>query len=129
MLRGNLLVIPIGQSTLYVECVFLQADAGGLPELQRVIVAAGDEIAMRATLEESLLAIFGPGVVEGAPPPDEQPDGEPLPEGARLLIQQAQGHFERAQEAAQSGDWTTYGEELQALEEVLAQLADLTGQG
>jgi len=129
VLRGNLLVIPIGQSTLYVECVFLQADAGGLPELQRVIVAAGDEISMQPTLEQCLLTIFGSGVAEGTPPPEEQlEDGEPLPEGTRALIEQAQEHFTRAQEAAQNGDWATYGEELTALEEVLSQLASITQQ-
>mgnify|MGYP006285826653 CR=1 FL=1 len=128
VLRGNLLVIPIGDSTLYVECVFLQADTGGLPELQRVIVAAGEEIAMERTLEESLFAIFGPAAGDGIPPVDGEPaDGEPLPEGARALIEQAQTHFESAQQAAQNGDWATYGEEIAALEEVLADLAELTG--
>ncbi|MDZ4230238.1 MAG: UPF0182 family protein, partial [Dehalococcoidales bacterium] len=78
VIRGNLLLIPIGESILYVEPVFLQADTQGLPELKRVIVAAGDRIAMRPTLAESLAVIFG-----AEPPPDGLPvipllPGEPI---------------------------------------------------
>ena len=58
MLRGNLLLILLGDSILYVEPVFLEAETGGLPELKRVIVAAGDQIAMDPTLKESIAAIF-----------------------------------------------------------------------
>jgi len=59
VLRGNLLMIPIGDSFLYVEPVFLQGAAGGVPELKRVIVATKDSIAMKQTLDEALAAVFG----------------------------------------------------------------------
>ncbi|GAF91236.1 unnamed protein product, partial [marine sediment metagenome] len=76
VIRGNLLVIPLGSSNLYVEAVFLQAEAGGLPELKRIIVAAGDRVAMEPTLSQSLQAIFGsevlPTEAEAKPPPSEE---------------------------------------------------------
>ncbi|MFC1941465.1 UPF0182 family protein [Chloroflexota bacterium] len=58
VIRGNLLMIPLGRSLLYVEPVFLQAEGGGLPQLKRVIVAVGEQIAMEDTLKGSIAAIF-----------------------------------------------------------------------
>jgi uncharacterized membrane protein (UPF0182 family) len=129
VIRGNLLVIPLGKSNIYVESVFLQADAGGLPELKRVIVAAGDQIAMEPTLAESLSAVFGAGAGEGAIQQPAQVPGEPgeaLPDDVRALIEQAQEHFARAQDYLGQGNWAGYGEELAALEAVLEQLAAVT---
>lgn len=124
VIRGNLLVIPVGDSTLYVEGVFLQADTGGLPELKRVIVAAGDEIAMRETLDEALAAIFG---IAGGPtvPVPTEPEGE-LAEDVRGLVEQAQIHFDRAQAYLRDGNWAGYGAELDALQRTLAELSRLT---
>ncbi|MFC2014537.1 UPF0182 family protein [Chloroflexota bacterium] len=129
VIRGNLLLIPIGTSTLYVEPLFLQAEGGGLPELKRVIVVAGDKIAMEPTLQESLTAIFGteaPPVIE-PPATPETPTGpeEPLSTDIASLIDQAQQHYDMAQEHLKAGNWSGYGEELAALEEVLQQLAKL----
>ena len=126
VIRGNLLVIPIGVSNIYVEGVFLQADAGGLPELKRVIVAAGDEIAMSDTLEESLSAIFGTTVGGVQPPPAPTEPGEELPGDVRSLIEEAQAHFDKAQEYLADGNWAGYGEELSQLEGVLTELARMT---
>jgi hypothetical protein len=123
VIRGNLLVIPVADSMLYVEGVFLQADAGGLPELKRVIVAAGDEIAMRETLDEALTAIFGTG---GVVTPPVTPPGAEVPGDVRALIEKAQGHFDRAQDYLRQGDWAGYGTELAALEQTLAELARAT---
>jgi uncharacterized membrane protein (UPF0182 family) len=59
VIRGNLLMIPMEDSFLYVEPIFLQGAGGGLPELKRVIVASGNRIAMEQTLAEALAAAFG----------------------------------------------------------------------
>jgi len=124
VIRGNLLMIPLGKSLMYVEPVFLQAEAGGLPELKRVIVAAGEHIAMEATLEESIAAIFGAKVA----PTEPEPPGpvEPVPAEVVNLIEQAQQHYNKAQEYLKAGDWTNYGKELDALKAVLDQLAEFT---
>ena len=58
--QGNLLVIPIEQSLLYVEPLYLEAEQNQLPTLVRVIVAFGNRIAMTETLEQSLRAVFQP---------------------------------------------------------------------
>ena len=131
VIRGNLLLIPIGKSNIYVEPVFLQADAGGLPELKRVIVAAGEYIAMEPTLQESIAAIFGTGIVPTRPEDKPQVPTQPAgPADAEIasLITEAQQHYEQAQQYLQAGDWAGYGEELDALKAVLDKLAVTTAE-
>jgi uncharacterized membrane protein (UPF0182 family) len=76
-IQGNLLVIPIERSLLYVEPLYLEAEQNSLPTLARVIVVYENRIVMAETLEESLNAIFQPvqdtsapivRPVEGVPP-------------------------------------------------------------
>ncbi|MFC1933463.1 UPF0182 family protein [Chloroflexota bacterium] len=132
VIRGNLLLIPLGESLMYVEPVFLQAEAGGLPELKRVIVAAGDQIAMKPTLEESIAAIFGaevpPTEPEVTPPVPEELE-EPLASDVVSLIEEAQQHYNEAQQYLKAGDWAGYGKELDALNAVLERLAELAAAG
>jgi uncharacterized protein len=56
--QGNLLVIPIEQSLLYVEPLYLEAQQNSLPTLGRTIVVYGDRIAMAETLAQALQKIF-----------------------------------------------------------------------
>jgi len=129
VIRGNLLLIPLGKSILFVEPVFLEAETGGLPELKRVIVVAGERIAMEPTLKESLAAIFGaeapPTEPVVIPPPPTEPE-EPVAAEIASLIEEAQQHYEKAQQYLKTGDWAGYGRELEALKAVLDQLAELT---
>jgi uncharacterized membrane protein (UPF0182 family) len=59
VIRGNLMIVPVKNSFLYVEPVFLIAEDVNIPQLQRVIVSYGDEIAMERTLQRALNVIFG----------------------------------------------------------------------
>lgn len=77
VIRGNLLVIPIEDSILYVEPIYLQAENLAFPELRRIIVADATRVTMQPTLEESLQVLFG-GVT---PPPVDPPDGSDPPDG------------------------------------------------
>ncbi|MFC1897238.1 UPF0182 family protein [Chloroflexota bacterium] len=125
VIRGNLLMIPLGKSILYVEPVFLEAEAGGLPQLKRVIVAAGEQVAMESTLGESLAAIFGAEVPPAEPPAPLEP-GEAVDATMASLIEKAQQHYNQALQYQREGDWAGYGRELDALKAVLEQLADFT---
>ncbi len=69
VIRGNLLVIPVEDSVMYVEPLFLQAEQSPIPELRRVIVNYGDEVVMERTLAESLERIFGSGTPPTTVPP------------------------------------------------------------
>jgi len=137
VIRGNLLAIPIEDSLLYVEPMFMEASGGNsLPELRRVIVAYGDTIVMEETLDEALEAIFGEaapdaGRQEQPEEPVQPTDPGELPEegpaeSMEELIASANELFERAQEALRTGNWAEYGEHLARLEEVLNRLQQLT---
>jgi uncharacterized protein len=143
VIRGNLIVIPINQSFLYVEPLYLQADTSGLPELRRVIVASGEHLVMRETLAEALLALVtdAPAVdvlvaeppLEGIVVDPEVPAVPVLPPTAvdasvEELIQSANARFEAAEAAQRRGDWTAYGRELEALRQDLQRLMDIANQ-
>ena len=59
VIRGNLLVIPIEESLIYVQPIYLRAEGGKIPELKRVIVAHENRIAMEETLDLALAGVFG----------------------------------------------------------------------
>lgn len=122
VIRGNLLVIPIEQSLIYVEPLYLQSEQSDLPELKRVVVGYNDKIAMEPTFEEALLKIFT-GIAP-TPPAGKRPAPKEAPASLTDLITQANDNFNKAQEAAQKGDWATYGEELKKLEDVLRKLRE-----
>ena len=116
VIRGSLLAIPIEESLLYVQPLYLAAaEQGALPELRRVIVAHGNAIAMMPTLEESLATIFGAQVLATAVPRPASPRSDAAPS----LALQAWEAWTRAQEALRTGDLTRYGAEQKHLEEAL----------
>jgi uncharacterized membrane protein (UPF0182 family) len=151
VLRGNLLFVPVGDSYVYVEPIYLQSQQSKLPELTRVVVAAGERIAMETSLEESLNTVFRTsifrqrdGVVTvppggDAPPPATSPTpgpGQPTPTptagpGAApagdlaALARQAQDLFTRGQDRLRSGDFAGYGEVQKQLEDVLKRMTEL----
>lgn len=137
VIRGNLLVIPIKTSLLYVQPLYLQAEQSALPQLERVIVAFGDKIAMEPTFAEALIRIFGEAApVEPPVPSGKKPAGggkapvQPGPPATvKSLVSQAAKHYTAAQEAAKRGDWAAYGRESRALGEVLKQLETKSGAG
>jgi uncharacterized membrane protein (UPF0182 family) len=120
VIRGNLLVIPIEESLLYVEPIYLRAEQGELPQLKRVVVAHGDNLVMRPTLQSSLSAIFGEKVA--SPTPDQQ---QPSPETTvpDNLVQRAREVYRQALQAQRSGNWGEYGEKIKELEQILEQLS------
>jgi uncharacterized membrane protein (UPF0182 family) len=121
VIRGNLLVIPVDQSVLYVEPIYLQAEASQLPELRRVIVSYGNRIAMEETLGASLAQVMGVApVVEELPIPQTPP---PLTGGDQAdLIRQADAYYKAGQECLKAGDWACYGTEMEALGQILETL-------
>jgi hypothetical protein len=127
VIRGSLLAIPIDQSLIYVQPLYLAAsEQGALPELRRVIVAYGNQIAMEATLEQSLARIFGGRPVPTAVSAPTPAGGAPREAvtGARALVLRAWEIWERSQDALRRGDWAQYGAEQKRLEETLRSLRE-----
>ena len=127
VIRGSLLAIPIDQSLIYVQPLYLAAsEQGALPELRRVIVAYGNQIAMEPTLEQSLARIFGGRPAATGVSAPTPPSGAPrdVASSARALAQRAWEIWERSQDALRRGDWSLYGAEQKRLEETLRSLRD-----
>jgi hypothetical protein len=125
VIRGSLLAIPIDQSLIYVQPLYLAAsEQGALPELRRVIVAYGNQIAMEATLEQSLARIFTGLVTPAAAAAAPRPVGPAPDAAARSFGQRAWEIWGRAQDALRRGDWAQYGAEQKRLEEVLRSLSE-----
>ena len=132
VIRGTLLVIPLLNSVLYVEPLYLAAEAGGgLPQLKRVLVAYSDHVLMEPTLDDALTKIFGGTVTTtGTPPAPPAPvpqraakaPATPAPNTQDLILEATQ-HFERAQQLLRQGDFAGYGEEIKKLGDVLKRLA------
>ncbi len=126
--RGTMLVIPIEESLIYVQPLYLQADIDSIPELKRVIVAYESHIAMKPTLEEALAEIFGIRALPGRD--DRSAAGVPMegadPDTLTSLANEATIEWDAANAAAAAGDWEAYGKALNELGATLEALRTLT---
>ncbi|MDE3101873.1 MAG: UPF0182 family protein [Chloroflexota bacterium] len=148
VIRGNMLVLPAGNSFIYVEPIFVQGGQGRIPELRKVIVATQDRVVMEDTFAAALADVFTQ-TVSGAPPaspppgasaspspsasPSATPAGtaSPAPSGAATvaqLVKQASDQFDAAQAALRAGDFAEYGRQIAALQDTLTKLRAATGQ-
>lgn len=124
--RGDLFVIPINNSIMYVEPVYLEASNQAIPEMKRVIVAYGDKIAYESTLEDALADLFGEDENGGQSQSASASSGKNNSEksNTKELIQKANEAYENAVNAQKSGNWKKYGDYLDELEKYLNQLED-----
>jgi hypothetical protein len=157
VIRGNLLVIPVEDSLIYVEPLYLQAEQSAIPELTRVIVAYGDVVVMEPSLKSALETIFtgtpggptttapsgtttGPGgtttttvpsVTSTTVPPVTTTTtiSDTLPTDRGALLDLAEQLYEEARAAQRLDDWATYGEKIRQLGEVISALQALETAG
>lgn len=124
VIRGSLLAIPIQDSLLYVQSLYLAAEQGSLPELKRVVTVFGNRIAMRENLDDALRELFGdtaqaPTATTAAPAVQtaaaEEVGGD--------LAGQALRHYRRSMESLKAGDWAGFGDALRRLERSLQAMA------
>jgi len=130
VIRGTLLVIPIEQSLIYIQPLYLRSEGGRIPELKRVIVGYGNSIAMGVDLEDALERIFGE-----APPLDVTPTSIGSGQAPQVLAPpaidaapgtpaaRARQHYDAMREAAAQGDWARFGREMEALGKALEEAA------
>jgi uncharacterized protein len=133
VLFGNLLVLPIKDSILYVEPLYLQAEQTAIPQLTRVIVAYGNNVAMQPDLASALAQVFGfsTQVQPTAGVPATQPTtGTPTPAGTvAQQLASARDLYDRAVAAQRAGDWATYGKLINQLGTALRKLASQPSSG
>ncbi len=122
VLRGNLLVVPVGNSILYVMPLYLRAQSGQLPELKRVIAVYGGRVVMEETLAGALAALFK--LPEEATSASGATQQRPAPSGGvSNKASDALTHYNNALAKLKAGDWAGFGAELDALKPILEQMS------
>jgi uncharacterized protein len=123
--RGNLLVIPIDNSILYIEPLYIQAETGQLPELKRVLVSDGEKVVMEQHLSDALEILFGKATTKTTRT-EIDADGQEfevtIDKTSEELIQDAQEYYDEILESMESGDWVEFGENFDNLGNVLNEL-------
>lgn len=122
VIRGNLLVIPIDDTLLYVEPLYLSAESRQLPELKRFIATAGDRVVMSTDVPSLLDALTGRTSASATVPATSSTASsmagaaQALPAAANA---EARDHYQRALDALRKGDWRNFGVEMEAMEKAL----------
>jgi len=121
VIQGNLLVIPIEESLIYIRPLYLRAAGGRIPEMKRVMVAYRNQIVMEESLDQALERLFpSDGRALVAAPEEFRPDLGTA--DGTDLAGEAQLHYQRAIRAQREGDWARYGEEFERLGQILERL-------
>ena len=134
VIRGDLLVIPIGKSLLYVQPLYLKAETGELPELKRVIVSTGGRVAWAENFGGALSKLMNRKInlkdeatksAAAAPSAPQSAAPSAAPADITSLINEAQRLYDASQSAQRGGDWAGYGENIRRLGEVLERMRGL----
>ena len=120
VIRGNLLVLPIESSLLYIEPIYLEATNVPIPQLKKVIAATGQNVVMEDTLDKALASLLGTATPTTPSGPTTPPSGT-----VAQLIASAKTHYDQAQKDLKAGDFVGYAQEIQTVGQILQQLADL----
>jgi len=138
VLRGHLLVIPVGRSLLYVEPIYLQAQQSPMPELRLVVLATQERLGYGQSFEEAKASIFG----EAAKPTEEKPagpqptptEGQPTPAASpspsqtlQQLINRAIQEFEDYQRLTSQGKLAEGGQKLEQHKRTLEEIRRVSG--
>jgi uncharacterized membrane protein (UPF0182 family) len=133
VVKGNMLVVPIEESILYVQPIYLQATQDGtgsstaIPEFKRVVLVFGSRIVMRETLAEALTAVFGEGTTTPTTTTTTVAGGGEVSDQVRSLLDQAQAAFVAADAALRSGDLAGYAAQMAAAQALVEQAVALLG--
>ncbi|HEX7346348.1 MAG TPA: UPF0182 family protein [Candidatus Limnocylindrales bacterium] len=137
VIQGNLIVVPVDDSLIYLQPVYLQSQQSAFPEFQRIIVASPRQVVWAETLGEALELLLEAEGEAPTPTPSPTPTPTPtpgptpppgpggLPADVPGLVAYANEHFERAQAALREGDFAAYGEEIARVEAALQRLGEL----
>ncbi len=141
VIRGTLIVVPLGDALVYLQPVYLQSTGSAFPEFARIVVASPRQVVWADSLGEALRLLLaaeagsdptptptpGPGS-SPTPGPGGSPSPTPtidLPSDISGLIYYANTHFELAQQALRDGDFARYGSEIALMEQALQRLMSL----
>jgi uncharacterized membrane protein (UPF0182 family) len=126
VLRGQVLVLPIDNSFLYVEPIYIQASQASMPELKKVALAMGNLLTYEDTYEKALAQLIKASSGSGAPVPSpDQTSSPPSPPSTRTdyrnTVEQIRAHMNRYRELSSQGKWADAGRELDEIQRLLSE--------
>jgi uncharacterized membrane protein (UPF0182 family) len=122
VLRGQILVLPVGNTFLYVDPIYIQATEGSMPQLKKIVLAVGNRLIYTDTYDDALaqLSSGARAAVQAAAaaPPAAMPAvaGQPAAAGTDPRLQRIRDHLRKYREFASQGKWADAGKELEAIE-------------
>lgn len=120
VLLGHLLVVPVGDALLYVQPLYLKAERSDLPELKRVIVSSGGQVAWGETFDEALQKLMGAPLSASTGGEAEQSRAlQPQSADDAALLQAVRKAFDEGKEALSRGDWADWSRQMEELERLL----------
>jgi hypothetical protein len=127
VLFGDLLTIPVEDSILYVQPMYVRArQESSVPELKFVVVVNGTTVSVANNLPDAIQAATG---ATTGPPPPEGGGGGTVPQRIERLLAQAVDHFSTAEAALRRGDLGTYQREIEQARELIEQANELASRG
>lgn len=132
VLRGNVQLLPIGDTILYLRPVYVEGRSGSsaFPRFKFVAVTYGERSVLAESVGAALQQLFGDQTpaslrpTEGQAPsgaPSEQPPSEAVPGDVATLLERAESEFTAAARALADQDWATYGEHISRAEALVGQ--------
>lgn len=129
VIKGDLLVVPVEESVMYIQPIYLQStQSGGFPEFRRVVVVFGDQVEWASTLDEAMAKVFDTPV-DTTPDPDEPqppPPDEGVPATVQQLLEQAAGLLDEANSALRAGDLGRYQQLVEEATELIDEARQIT---
>lgn len=146
VLLGNVLVIPVENSLLYIRPLYVQSKRNPLPEFKKAIVVFGERAVMRDRLQQALATVFGaaprtleqggagqpqppPPAPGAAPAPTTPPTTPGPPASTQQLLDQAQAAYDAAQAALRNGNLAEYQRQIGVVGDLLGQVRRAQGAG
>jgi len=121
VLRGQMLVLPMGETFLYVEPLYIQASEARMPQLRKVVMAMGNHLIYTDTYEQAVAELGA--IMKGAPVESVRAAaaaaGVPAsvqPPSSDARLEAIRNHLRRYRELAGQGRWSEAGKELEAIE-------------
>jgi hypothetical protein len=120
VVRGQTLVLPVEDTFLYVEPIYIQATEGRMPQLKKVVLAEGNTLIYSDTYEQALAQLSGAARAVAqtaiAQPTPGAATAATQPAGADSRLESVRGHLRRYRELSSQGKWAEAGRELEAIE-------------
>lgn len=128
VLRGQMLVLPVDNTFLYVEPIYIQSAQAAMPQLKKVVVAIGNRIIYTDTYDEALAQLTGAALPPESSAPEAEPGSQPTPAaqpasppGSAFApgdprLERIRQHMMRYRQFSSQGRWADAGRELEAIE-------------